>query len=227
MFSVQYAILEFIAIIIAMLIAGKFVQIPVWKRIVLAFIAILCGAIGTKLMSFIEEGQITGGSFFGAVFFSPFLMALAALLLRVPVGKVLDMCAPGECAVLAAMKLECLHNGCCGGILLHEIAPNTYAVFPSQIVESIVGLLLAIYFCWFIYRKKAEGRVYFHYMIYYGICRFILNFFRAGKPVFWVFKNGHLWSVLSILIGVLALTVYFKSLKAAHKPMKSRKKVNS
>ena len=59
--SVEYAILEFVAIIASMLVAGHYKGISIWKRLLLAGLAILSGAIGTKLMSFIEYQQISGG----------------------------------------------------------------------------------------------------------------------------------------------------------------------
>lgn len=53
-------------------------------------------------------------------------------------------------------------------------------------------------------------------MIYYGIIRFIIQFFRNGNGLndTW-FAFGHLWSVVSIIFG--ALTLILLNYKNNHK----------
>lgn len=226
--SLEYAILEFLAIIVTFLIVGKYVQIPIWKRIVLAFLAILSGAIGTKLMSFIESNQIEGGSFYGAVFFSPFLMILWGRILHIPTRTTLDISAPGECAVLAAMKLECLHNGCCQGIVLEQDAAGTVLRrFPSQIVESVFGLLLALLFIYIIKKRKFQGKVYLLYMTLYGLGRFILNQYRDATPWILNMASGTFWSILAFLFGSLMLYIPYLRKTAIEERKQARSNVNN
>jgi prolipoprotein diacylglyceryltransferase len=186
-------------------IAKKF-QIPVWKGILITLLLTIVGTAGTFLMFYVENGQFGGLSFYGAVFLVPVVFFPASLLLRVPFGRMTDLCALGECIMLALMKVHCKISGCCIGRVLSHTAAGEIVRFPSQIAELITALILfAVLFRW-AWMGKNIGRLYPMYLLLYGSTRFVLNIFRDA----WVVKEtilpmGNIWSLVAIALGIVWL----------------------
>ena len=175
-------------------------DVPIWKMIALGFLLTIAGVVGTMLMYFIENGSFGGTSFFGALLFVP-LLIIPAMLLRIPYKTILDLCAPSEALMLSIMKLDCLANGCCVGKYL----PRFVFQFPSQIVEMIASL--GVMFVLLGLEKKQRTHLYAWYLLLYGVTRGILNWFRYGtKPWLWILPNSIVWSIVSIVIGILWLS---------------------
>lgn len=191
--------------------------ISLWKGLVATILLTVFGTLGTFIMYFIESGGIGGTSFYGAVFFVPVAFALVALLLRIPYGRIMDLCAVGECIMLALMKVQCQIYGCCGGRLLFTTGEGVAVYFPSQIVELVVALaLFALLLCWAL-KGKRRGMLYPWYLVLYGSIRFVLNIFREA----WVTKDmllpyGNIWSLVAIAIGIVWLVLCCKKSAAAH-----------
>lgn len=199
-----------IAMLAVMLIVCGCYKIAVWKTIISSVLLTLSGLLGARLMFFIESGRWGGVSFFGAVFFAPIIMLFVGYALRVPVKSLLDMCAPAECIMLALLKVKCYIDGCCDGRLLCVLEDGTAIRFESQIVELINAFIIMIVLIFMIYKGKATGRIYIWYMIIYGVSRFILNWFRDTKPFIIGLPAGNFWSLVSIIIGVVLLTLLSK-----------------
>lgn len=186
--------------------------ITVWKLAVFSVLLTLFGVLGTKLMVYIETGAFEGMSFFGAVFFTPIIMLGVAFLFRVRRGRLLDLCAPCECIMLAIMKLICIRVDCCRGRIIGYDEGEyitTPIRFPSQRVELAAALLIAAILVFLIIKGWGRNRIYPIYMIIYGVVRFTLNFFRETEPFIGKIPAGHFWSVISVVIGA-ALLVLFK-----------------
>ncbi len=189
-----------IAMMLLMLLRQKkeFPHIQKWKMVILSVALTITGVLGTMILFFIESGHFGGTSFYGAVLFVPILM-LPAVLLKLSYRDILNLCAPAECLMLSIMKMDCLMNDCCIG----RYIPAIHMVFPSQIVESIAGLLIMGALL-LIAHKKKNASLYPWYLIIYGAVRFGLNGFRFGLTPFMLgLSNGHFWSVVSIVIGVI------------------------
>lgn len=186
-------------------------KIPVWKTVIISVLLTLAGLAGAKLMRFIEAGVFAGESYFGAVFFAPVLMIFVAMLLRVQIFAVLDMCAPAECIMLALLKVNCFIQGCCGGKTFELFGASF--VFPSQLLEMLNGIVLMFVLLIMVRHERSRGRIYPWYMILYGVTRFILNFFRDTKPFILGIPAGHLWSIVSVIAGIvwiILVSVYSK-----------------
>ena len=178
----------------------KYAEIPVWKMIISSLLLAVCGVVGAMLMYFIESGSFGGTSFFGAILFIPVLMLPIALMLRIPFGQMMDLCAPCECVMLAVLKIDCLNSGCCYGRMFGAFQ------FPSQLVEMAVILIIMVVLLRMERKQKNENCIYPCYLILYGATRFVLNLFRGGlSPFVWILPAGNFWSLVSICIGVLAL----------------------
>ena len=193
-----------VAMFVSMLLQKKqYLHIAVWKMILLTLWLTVTGVLGTMILAYIELGAFGGTSFYGAVLLVPILI-LPALAMKIPYRDILNLCAPAECAMLFVMRFDCLKNGCCFGRYLSDLEFQ----FPSQIAEMVVGL--TIMFTLIGMRKKdSEVQLYPWYMILYGLCRSVLQCFRYGGLEPWVLglSQGHLWSLISILTGILWLVL--------------------
>lgn len=196
-----------VAMLILMLLRRKtYPQVSTWKIPLISILLTFAGVAGAMLMFFVESGHFGGTSFFGAILFVPVLL-LPALLLRVPYGTLIDLCAPAECLMLAFMKVDCLMSDCCIGRYL----PALGFQFPSQIIEMITTLVIMLILLQLERNPKNRNTLYAHYLILYGGTRFILNWFRYGlTPFVWILPAGNFWSVIAIALGLLWLAIATK-----------------
>lgn len=188
-------------------IVGRRYGIPLWKCLVLTPILTVVGVVGTVLMFWVETGAYgtIGSSFYGAVFFVPPVFFLLALLFRVPYGRLMDLCALGECAMLTMMRVNCLRSGCCSGRYLCTVA-QVDVHFPSQIVEGVTVLVIAyVLWCWTVDYPHRRGQLYGWYLVLYGTTRFVLNFLRAEWQSPTRIPMGTVWSVIAVGLGALWL----------------------
>ena len=189
-----------LAMISVMLLERIDCKLPAWKAIVISILLMFAGLAGAKLMRFIEAGTFSGESFYGAVFFAPIAMILAAFVIRVPVNVVLDMCAPAECIMLAVLKVNCLIQGCCGG-RIYEISAKSF-VFPAQLAELFNGIILMFVLLIMIRYQNNRGKIYPWYMIIYG-----------ATPFVWIVPAGNFWSLISLLAGIAWLCILKRCFK--------------
>lgn len=204
-----------VGMLILMLLRRKnFPQIQSWKMPIISILLTLAGVAGAMLMYYIESGKFGGTSFFGAIFFIPILL-LPALVLRIRYSELMDLCASAECLMLAFMKLDCLMSDCCIGKYL----PALELQFPSQIVEMLTILVIMLFLIQMERSRKHQGKLYGYYLIFYGITRFILNWFRYGlTPFVWILPAGNFWSIVATIIGfiwLLSVSHHHAKVKAA------------
>ena len=194
--------------------AAKKNGVSIWKACIATVLLTVSGAAGTFLMYYIENGKFGGLSFYGAVFLVPAVFSLVSMLLHISYGKITDLCAIGECIMLALMKVHCILGGCCLGRVLYTTADGASVRFPSRETEMIVALVLfSVMLCWML-QKRHSGQLYARYLIMYGVTRFVLNMCREA----WVIKEmllpfGNIWSLVAIGIGILWLYVVQKKRK--------------
>ncbi len=196
-----------------MLFCGKRYKISWLKASVLTLSLTVSGVLGTKFMFFLETNAWGGLSFFGAVFFAPIIMLLAALILRVPFRTVLDLCAPAECIMLSVMKVNCLRYGCCSGRVIFYTDDFYPVFFPSQLVELLNAIILMFVLFAIMHYERNRGKIYPWYMILYGATRFVLNFLRDTDPFVLGIPAGHIWSIVSIFGGIIWIclfSIYYK-----------------
>ncbi len=188
---------------------GRSYSFPVWKIAVSAFLLTVIGVAGAYLMAFVESGKFNGGrSFYGALFLAPVLIWPVAKVLKLPYGKLLDICAPAECIMLALLKAKCRIDGCCFGRIM-TIGGNSFR-FPSQIVECAAAIVLMVVLIIILKKKKWIGLIFPWYMVLYGFSRLIFNQFRETSPWIGPFAAGTFWSLISLIIGG-AVIVYVKT----------------
>lgn len=196
---------------IPIVIAARKCGIQILKAVLITVLLTVFGTVGTYLMYYIENGEFGGLSFFGAVFLVPIVFFAIAHIIRVPYGQIADLCAVGECIMLALMKVHCILGGCCLGRVLFTNADGKSVLFPSRIVEMLVALALFAFLTERIIRRKSPGDLYPLFLLLYGGTRFVLNIFREA----WVTKEmllpfGNIWSLVAVAAGIIWLIVYKK-----------------
>lgn len=197
-----------IAMLFPIMLQAAWYKIRLWKSVPIAIALTISGTIGTYLWFFIENHWIGGTSFYGAVFVVPLIFLFIAKLSHMSYGDLIDLCAPAECVMLVIMKVQCIINGCCGGRALCVNTEGLTIYFPSQIAELINAFVICAILMIVAYRKINRGNIYPLYMLVYGVTRFILNTFRADQSEFlFGMPPGHVWSLLSVIIGILWLCV--------------------
>lgn len=194
-----------------MLYCSKACRLPVGKTVFATVLLTLAGVLGTKLMVYIENGDWVGVSFYGAVLFVPILFVPVALLLRTPYGRLMDLCAVGECAMLVVMKAKCSYDGCCYGRVLKEMGDGLLLRFPSQTVEMLNGAVLLVLLVRMLKKGDRPGQIYGWFLLLYGATRFVLNSFRGDlKPLVWIIPPGHFWSLVAMAAGGIWIAVIKK-----------------
>jgi len=189
----------------------KWYQVAKWKGIVIAIALVFTGVYGSELWYFVENLSFGGRSLYGAIFCAPIVFFPVAKLLRIPYCEALDFCIPAGCLTLGLVKLQCLRDGCCQGIILYVDENHMYVRFPSQIVEFAVFLLLSAVLLMLGRNPKNRRLIFPQFLVLYGVVRFVLNFFRDGSP-FMVFglSAGSVWSLIAAIIGAVWLIVHKK-----------------
>lgn len=120
--------------------------------VLFALILTVCGIAGAKLLYILENIQdyinntISGGgvSFFGSVYLIPLLMPLIGRLFGLKPSQTNDLCGPCVAVMIAAIRVGCLFNGCCGGRVVY--VGDYYFAWPTQIMESVRNLLFRVKF---------------------------------------------------------------------------------
>ena len=121
-------------------------------------------------------------------------------------------------------RMGCFFAGCCYGIEYSgifaivfknsAIAPNGVPLFPVQILESIINLVIFGILLLFQTKNTSYKRVTVLYLVMYCISRFFLEFFRGDsvRGMLWGFSTSQ-W----ISMAVLAVLSYFLVTGRIHK----------
>ena len=194
--------------IIPIAVQMKWYGVARWKSLIVSFVLVWTGVIGSYIWFYIENLSFGGRSFYGAIFFVPAIFFPVARILRIPYGYALDFCAPAGCMTLALVKLQCLRDGCCQGRILYLDANRVYVRFPSQIIEMIAFLVISCLLLHISSREKRRSEVFVYFLVLYGGSRFFLDFFRADiAPYVLGLSAGSFWSLCAFLIGCMILLI--------------------
>ena len=169
----------------------------------------------------VESGQV----YYGGLLFGIAGAVIAAMCLRVKGENVAYAVAPALPLGHAFGRIGCFLGGCCYGLpcgapwgVDFSAAGVTGRMFPIQLVEAFLNLLLAAALT--TYAKKAQNRwnILLAYMGAYGILRFSLEFFRGDLARG---MGGGLstsqWVSLTLMLAALAAALLLrgKRLKGA------------
>lgn len=197
-----------------------------------AFIMLVCGLAGarlfyvvTKLDFFLENPlaivRLWEG---GMVYYGGLIGAAAGLMAyilyhRLPVLLALDVCAP--CIALGHFlgRLGCFFAGCCFGKICdlpwavtftneRSLAPLHFALHPTQIYMAVYNLMIFGALWFFRHRKPFDGSVFGVYLIFYGVCRFSVEFWRNDFRGAMLVGNLSISQLISIAMVATAIVAW-------------------
>jgi len=189
--------------------------------------------VGGKLFYFLERPLYylkNIGEFFtdfgqGFVFYGSFLVTIPVLIWwfrrnKIPVLYAFDFTAVCGALVHGIGKIGCFMAGCCHGIQCDSkwgvvfSNPNSSAfplnvpVYPVQLWDATVILLIAGLLILFRSKKQFDGQMFLIYAMVYSVTRFFTEYYRGDDSRGFVIKN-HLSYGQFVAILVILTCSYF------------------
>lgn len=185
----------------------KELRIKWYAAIIVCILIAAVGVVSAKLFALIEgwiAGEEPGSmSIYGAIFLTPLACVLGTLIFHRPIKTTLDILTVPIIILAGLARVNCFFHDCCLGL---EI-PGTNMRYPTRELELVFDVVLIIILIRITAKKRFKGTNYPIYLLSYGIFRFIIQWFR--EPGFMVGPLGlsHIWSIVSILIGLCFITI--------------------
>ena len=184
---------------------NKRLQMKWWEAVSISILSILFGAAGAIFHNYLENGfawNSVGTSVFGAIFIAALVAYLGYLICnkRYSYLIVLDNIAVIVAIFMVLTRINCLKAGCCYGILIGDTGMR----YPTRETDILVNVLFIIFAANDIFKGRYIGNHYFIYLIVYGSCRFIIEWFRfsdTNMPLHF----GHIWSIAAVIIAAFYL----------------------
>jgi phosphatidylglycerol:prolipoprotein diacylglycerol transferase len=175
------------------------------------FYTIIGGIVGARLAYIIEHPEEfnsfwdyiafwKGGiDWFGAFIGGAVVLAFLLFRYKYPVLKIADVAGISVVIGHAIGRIGCTCAGCCHGKPVPEdspfkdiaitfpehpdtAAPPGIPLYPTQPAEA-VGNFFIFLILFFLYKRKSfDGEIFSLYMVFYGIERFLLEFWRGVTP---------------------------------------------
>ncbi len=193
---------------------------------------ILAGMLGGKLFHIIffwndfisawhEEGVRSlreGFVFYGGFIVASLTAVAYTTVKKLPFFRVADIFAPSIALGHAFGRMGCFFNGCCYGkpcSLPWAVTfppPHIMAgipVHPTEIYETLGNLAIFAGLSAIYRHKRADGQIWWLYILSYGVLRFIVEFFRGDYDThyFGVLTLGHLVAMVMIAVAAVALAL--------------------
>lgn len=215
-----------LAIILA-LISNIIVVICLFKKYDYCLKEIIClllyenvGIIGgTKILSYLLSYNKLKSEFnfinlgltsYGAIFGSLLFIILFCFQFKKSIKDTLFIFTPPIPLMYSIGKIGCFLVGCCYGIEYNGLfkimykyskeAPNNVYLFPVQLVETIVFLIIFIYLIIQHKRDKFDSKTLSVTFMVCGIAKYILDFFRMSHTEFFSFNQ--IVSILFVIFGI-------------------------
>ena len=120
-----------------------------------------------------------------------------------------DICTPGLIISLISIRINCFYAGCCQGLMI----PGANFRYPIRELELVFQVIILVVFARRVLKSKSyNGTLYPLYMIWYGLIRFIYEFFREPENLFFGRIHApHVWSLISIVAGIIAYVLLKQS----------------
>jgi phosphatidylglycerol---prolipoprotein diacylglyceryl transferase len=133
-----------------------------------------------------------------------------------PVWKTADILAPSIALGQAFGRLGCFFAGCCyGGACSlpigitfsdpQSLAPLGVPLFPTQLMEAGGNFLIFVTLLLLRRSKKFDGQLFWAYILFYAVLRFIIEFYR-GDAVRGLYFGGAISTSQIIAFCMLALS---------------------
>ncbi len=125
-----------------------------------------------------------------------------------------DAFSPGIAAGQALGRIGCLMAGCCYGKTCslpwsikftnpNTLAPAGMPLHPTQIYHSLAGIITFSLLLFFRKRLRNSGQLFALLMIFYGIFRVFIEFFRGDyRGIVWIMSTTQLLAMGLIILGI-------------------------
>jgi phosphatidylglycerol:prolipoprotein diacylglycerol transferase len=202
----------------------------------------LCAIIGSRLLFvlsdipyFIAHPSEIIFSRSGFSSYGGYIMAISVSLYyayrkRLPMWKLADIIIPAVPLAEVIGRLGCFMNGCCYGkpanpkfipwavafpYLDGSPVENPLYRHPTQLYQSIFGLMLFFLLASLNKRKKFHGETFLTYLIAASVIRFIIDIFReAGQDT--TFSNLTVAQIISVVVFAFAIGLLVRFRKNSH-----------
>lgn len=183
----------------------------------LVFVVVGAGFLGGRIAYVIENREIylqnplgffafwEGGLiFYGGMISSVIGLSIFGRIKKISLLKILDFLLPYTALTHAFGRIGCFLNGCCGGRACDlpwavRFPDEAVAVHPTQLYETAWNLVLfAFLYSIQVKGKSREGSITYLYFFFYGLGRFVVEFFRSGNP-FWGALTANQWMSIAIM----------------------------
>ena len=168
------------------------------------------------------------GGLVAAVVFSIIFMKIK----KMPLLKISDIMVPSVGLGIFITRIGCFFNGCCYGLPTDHswgmVFPpgspagfcfSNQAIHPTQLYSSLYGLLIFALLLIIERYKKFDGFLLYFFFIFYGISRFVVDFFRYYESSMVIgglsISVNQGISIGLVLLGALLLVVFALRLKKA------------
>ena len=233
-YGLFYAAAFLVAIRLAMTYArrdgldsGRMIDLGIWT--------LLAGIVGAKLLlvavdfpyywrnkSEILSNWRSAGVFYGGFILAALVGLWYARRHHLPLAKTADAVAPPLALAQAIGRMGCLAAGCCYGKTTdsawsitfvdpraHDLTgvPLGVPLYPTQVYHGLADLALFAFLVFYYPRKRADGTVFWMYVLGYAVLRFAIEFFR-GDYRGEVFGGALSTSQLAAAIAV-AVSLFF------------------
>lgn len=187
----------------------------------------------SSLLALMQGGFV----FYGGIFGGLFGMYLVKKIHRIDVLLYLKKSLFVLPLVHSFGRMGCFCAGCCYGVEYNgvcsivfpkgAIAPPHVPLFPVQIVEAVLLLIIAAALFLFILRKKEIYGIPI-YLICYGMVRFLLEYTRGDivRGHFLFFSTSQWLSLIGIISGIILLRKDIKN-SGDHRILIADKETNS
>ncbi|MGH9377486.1 MAG: prolipoprotein diacylglyceryl transferase [Terriglobia bacterium] len=181
----------------------------------------------------LESGGGFYGGFIGAALFAVWYVKSH----RLPLLRIFDAFAPAVALGQAIGRVGCFMAGDDFGKPAHHsplgiVFTNQYAhqmtgtplgipIYPVQLFESVLTLIIFLILIWFYERKKRDGQVFVMYLMMYAVARFFLEYYRGDMDRGFFFhgalSTAQLVAIAAFGLGI-GLIFYLKRQPAATRP---------
>lgn len=171
---------------------------------------VTCDVVFGVLYIFGTSWVFSGGRIYELNFIRivPFLWSYFALLawyLKDPCGKVFDFLTIVGAFLFVVARIGCIFPGCCHGYpsewgLYSNVAGAV--CFPIQIIEIVVGMIVAFLLLYLSKKPTCQGKIYPYYLVLFGGTRFVLEFFRDNEKLFLGLSELTLFAAACVILGI-------------------------
>ncbi len=150
----------------------------------------------------------TGLTFYGGLIAVLLGLAVHCYYRKISALKLIDFIVPFIALGYGITRIGCFLNGCCYGHVTTLPWGVAFSLVdglprhPTQLYGVLAGLVIFVLLRYMGKYSFFEGYTLLFFFIFYGIYRFIVEFFRVSEPVLWFLTPAQIATLLFILTAL-------------------------